>query len=158
VSKLLLLLVAGMVLVSSAAAAAQQDYPVSATIRGENIWLRAEPAEDTEVLAYLQRGDQIEVTGDPTAADGDVFSPVDVVGSGETGWVRELAVDPRSFTSVATLPSVDVTTPAPVETTPQGEQPKRTRNRAAPSAPDAAAADRPARKNRARTTTPRTRQ
>jgi hypothetical protein len=54
---------------------AQRDFPATATIRGENIWLRVDPAEDTDVLAYLQRGDQIRVTGDAVPAGGDAFYP-----------------------------------------------------------------------------------
>jgi hypothetical protein len=90
---------------------AQRDYPASATIRGENIWLRVDPAEDTEILAYLQRGDPIRVTGDAVPGDGDAFYPIEVVETGETGWVRDLAVDPRSFTSVEPLPEVVIDEP-----------------------------------------------
>jgi hypothetical protein len=93
-------------------AVAQRDFPANATIRGENIWLRVDPAEDTEVIAYLQRGDRIRVTGDTTAADGDAFYPVKVIETGETGWVRELAVDPRSLAPVATLPEVVIDEPS----------------------------------------------
>jgi hypothetical protein len=92
---------------------AQRQYPATATIRGENIWLRVDPAEDTGIVAYLQRGDQIRVTADAIAADGDAFYPVEVVETEVSGWVRDLAVDPRSFTSVETLPEVDVNEPAP---------------------------------------------
>ena len=88
--------------------AAQREYPATATIRGENIWLRVDPAEDTEIVAYLQRGDQIRVTADSTAADGDEFYPVEVVETGESGWVRDLAVDPRSLAPIETLPEVEV--------------------------------------------------
>ena len=84
---------------------------------GENIWLRVDPAEDTEVLAYLQRGDQIQVTDDVTAADGDDFYPIEVVETGEIGWVRDLAVNSRTFTPVETLPEVDVEAPPSEATT-----------------------------------------
>jgi hypothetical protein len=99
-------------------------------IRGENIWLRVDPAEDTEVLAYLQRGDPIRVTGDAVAADGDAFYPIEVVETGETGWVRDLAVDPRSFTSVATLPEVVVDERPAVEVTAEPERGSNRQGRA----------------------------
>jgi hypothetical protein len=102
---------------------AQRDYPATATIRGENIWLRVDAAEDTEVLAYLQRGDPIRVTGDAVPADGDAFFPIEVVETGETGWVRDLAVDPRSFTAVADLPEVVVDEPPTEETTGRNARP-----------------------------------
>lgn len=101
--------------VSGSPLLAQRDYPATATIRGENIWLRVDPAEDTEVLAYLQRGDPIRVTGDAVPADGDAFYPIEVVETSETGWVRDLAVDPRSFTPVETLPEVVIDEPPPEE-------------------------------------------
>jgi hypothetical protein len=101
--------------VSGSPLLAQRDYPATATIRGENIWLRVDPAEDTEVLAYLQRGDPIRVTGDAVPADGDAFYPIEVVETNETGWVRDLAVDPRSFTPVETLPEVVIDEPPPEE-------------------------------------------
>ena len=59
------------VVVSSSLTAAQHEFPATATIRGENIWLRVDPAEDTEIVGYLQRGDQIRVTAEATAADGE---------------------------------------------------------------------------------------
>src|SRR5215204_570032 len=102
----ILILATVLFVLSGSPLRAQLDYPASATIRGENIWLRVDPAEDTEVLAYLQRGDPIRVTGDAVPADGDAFFPIDVVETGETGWVRDLAVDPRSFISVESLPEV----------------------------------------------------
>jgi hypothetical protein len=105
---------------------AQRDFPATATIRGENIWLRVDPAEDTDVLAYLQRGDQIRVTGDAVPAGGDAFYPIDVVETGQTGWVLELAVDPRSLTAIAELPEVVVDEPPAVEVT---AEPERRNNR-----------------------------
>ena len=76
---------------------AQRRFPVAATIRGENIWLRADPAETTEVAAYLQRGDAVTITGPEETAGGETFVPVEVVATGDAGWVRELAIDPRSL-------------------------------------------------------------
>jgi hypothetical protein len=116
--------------VSGSPLLAQRDYPATATIRGENIWLRVDPAEDTEVLAYLQRGDPIRVTGDAVPADGDAFYPIEVVETGETGWVRDLAVDPRSFTPVETLPEVVIDEPPAVEVTAEPEQRNNRQGRA----------------------------
>jgi hypothetical protein len=122
----ILILAAALFVLSGSPLLAQRDFPATATIRGENIWLRVDPAEDTEVLAYLQRGDPIRVTDDVVPADGDAFYPIEVVETGETGWVRDLAVDPRSFTSVETLPEVVIDEPPVVEVTPE---PKRRNNR-----------------------------
>ena len=127
----ILILATALFVLSGSPLLAQRDYPATATIRGENIWLRVDPAEDTDVLTYLQRGDPIRVTGDAVPADGDAFYPIEVVETGETGWVRDLAVDPRSFTSVETLPEVVIDEPPPevvvdeppaVEVTPEPEQ------------------------------------
>lgn len=136
-------------------AGAQQIFPAAAVIRGENIWLRAEPAEETEVIAYLQRGDEVLVTDEATAAGGDMFYPIEVDATGETGWVRALAIDPRTFPPRVQPPAVDVTAPASVATGTQQEQPRRNRNRAARSETDSAAGERPARRNTARERTPR---
>ena len=70
--------------------------PASAVIRGENIWLRVEPAAETVIVSYLQRGDEVTLTGEAVTADGMAFVPVETA-SGETGWVRDLAIDPRSL-------------------------------------------------------------
>jgi hypothetical protein len=70
--------------------------PASAVIRGENIWLRVEPAAETLIVSYLQRGDEVTLTGEAVTADGIAFVPVETA-SGETGWVRDLAIDPRSL-------------------------------------------------------------
>jgi hypothetical protein len=118
----ILILATDLFVLSGSPLLAQRDYPATATIRGENIWLRIDPAEDTEVLTYLQRGDPIRVTGDAVPADGDAFYPIEVVETGETGWVRDLAVDPQSFTSVETLPEVVIDEPPVVEVTPEPEQ------------------------------------
>ncbi len=107
--------------------AAQQGFPVAATIRGENIWLRVEPAEDTEVLGYLQRGDQVRVTGEAMPADGDAFYPVEVVATGETGWVRDLAIDPRSWSPEPEEVAVDEPEPAGDEASAEDEEPRRNR-------------------------------
>jgi hypothetical protein len=67
--------------------------------------LRAEPAEETAILAYLQRGDAVTITGPPEATRGERFVPVEDDATGETGWVRELAIDPRSLVLRATTPA-----------------------------------------------------
>ena len=70
--------------------------PASAVIRGENIWFRVEPAAETVIVRYLQRGDEVTLTGEAVTADDIDFVPVETA-SGETGWVRDLAIDPRSL-------------------------------------------------------------
>ena len=70
--------------------------PASAVIRGENIWMRVEPAAETLIVSYLQRGDEVTLTGAAVTVDGMAFVPVETA-SGETGWVRDLAIDPRSL-------------------------------------------------------------
>lgn len=107
---------------------AQRQYPATATIRGENIWLRDTPAENATRLAYLQRGDQVRVMADATPADGDAFYPVEVVATGQAGWVRDLAIDPNSLTPVEDLPEVVVDEPTAV-VTPAEETPERRRER-----------------------------
>jgi hypothetical protein len=122
----ILILATALFVLSGSPLLAQRDYPATATIRGENIWLRVDPAEDTEVLTYLQRGDPIRVTADAVPGDGDAFYPIEVVETGETGWVRDLAVDPRSFTPVETLPEVVIDEPPPevvVDEPPPEEEP-----------------------------------
>jgi hypothetical protein len=118
----ILVLATALFVLSGSPSLAQRDFPATAVIRGENIWLRVDPAEDTEVLTYLQRGDPIRVTGDAVAADGDAFYPVEVIATGETGWVRDLAVDPRSLTEIAELPEVVVDEPPAVDVTPETER------------------------------------
>jgi hypothetical protein len=122
----ILILVTALFVLTGSSLLAQRDFPATATIRGENIWLRVDPAEDTEIVAYLQRGDQIRVTGDAVPGDGDAFYPVEVVETGKAGWVRELAVDPRSLTAIAELPEVVVDEPPAVEVT---AEPERRNNR-----------------------------
>jgi hypothetical protein len=102
-------------------------FPASAVIRGENVWLRAAPALQTDVLTLLQRGNAITITGAPTLADGDEFYPVQVTATGQSGWVRVLFIDPRSVVAIAappvapTAPPVAPTAVPPV-TTPEPAQ------------------------------------
>ena len=81
-------------------------FPADAIIRGENIRLRIEPAAESVDVAVLQRGDAIVVSAESTVADGDEFFPVEVVLTGATGWVRALAVDPRSISATVVAPVV----------------------------------------------------
>jgi hypothetical protein len=119
-----LILVGLLFSVHSSPATAQQEFPASAVTRGENIRLRIEPAEDTEVLAYLQRGDRIRIMGETTFVDGNGFYPIEVVETGETGWIRDLAVDPRSLVALEALPVVEVEE-APSETAARADNSER---------------------------------
>lgn len=78
-------------------------FPASAIIRGENIWVRADPAADTDILTYLNRGDAITITDESIIADGEEYFPVEVDATGDSGWVRDLFIDPGSIVSVLTL-------------------------------------------------------
>jgi hypothetical protein len=84
----------------------EYDYPAAAEIRGENIWVRVDPAAETEIVRYLQRGDEVTLTGEAVAANGIEFVPVET-DAGETGWVRDLAIDPRSLVARDELASGD---------------------------------------------------
>jgi hypothetical protein len=93
-------------------------FPASAVIRGENVWLRASPALQTDVVTLLQRGNAITITGAPTLADGDEFYPVQDTATGQSGWVRVLFIDPRSIVAISAPPAAPtavppVTTPEP---------------------------------------------
>jgi hypothetical protein len=116
----------------------QQQFPGTATIRGENVWLRTDPARETEILAYLQRGESIRVTGDAVPADGDAFYPVEVISTGQTGWVRVLFVNPRSFASIDVGPTASVETPAADVKATKEEPPRQRKNRTERPARDAA--------------------
>src|SRR5690554_2759374 len=85
------------------ASAQEVTFPASAVIRGENVRLRAEPSFDAEELEILQRGDAVTITGEPVAAEGDEFYPVDFAKSGESGWVRTVFINPDSLIVVQVL-------------------------------------------------------
>lgn len=81
-------------------------------IRGENVWLRSDPADDAEVLGYHQRGESIAITGPAENVNGetktltvesltssrDWYVPVEISETGEAGWIAELFIDPRGVT------------------------------------------------------------
>lgn len=121
-----LLLATSLALFSSVSRAAQTSttivFPASAVIRGENVWLRAAPALQSDVITLLQRGNAITITGAPTLADGDEFYPVLDTATGQSGWVRALFIDPRSLVAIAAPPAAPtavppVTTPEPTQDT-----------------------------------------
>ncbi len=115
---------------------AQTGFPASAVIRGENIWLRADPAAATDVLTIMQRGDAITITGEVTAADALQFYPIELNATGDVGWVRALFVDPGSIVPIAALPAEE-------------EPPaRRNRDRAAEEPPEAEPAPEEERANR----------
>lgn len=132
-----------------AAPAPPRTANATASVRGENVRLRAMPVADTGTLLVLQRGDVVTITGAAVLPDGsseivtidslvspdlDVFVPVEGP-DGTSGWLIELFVDPAGFiagpTSVGNNGgSADQAAPAP-ETEParQGEAEDRPRRR-----------------------------
>ncbi|MDQ3227827.1 MAG: SH3 domain-containing protein [Chloroflexota bacterium] len=112
------LLAAGISWPSAAQQISVDVFPTSAIIRGENVWLRFDPSATTDIVTYLDRGDAITLTGESVAADGDVFYPVEVVDTGETGWIRDLFIDPGSIDQ-----GVDAAAAAPNDT--QAATPRR---------------------------------
>jgi hypothetical protein len=109
-------------------------FPASAVIRGENVWLRAAPALQTDVITLLQRGNAITITGAPTLADGDEFYPVQDVATGQSGWVRALFIDPRSIVAIAAPPAAPtavppVTTPEPTPADDGGNNGNKNKNK-----------------------------
>ena len=50
-------------------------------LRGENIRLREEPADDAAELAVLQGGAEVDITGEPVLVEGHAWWPVTVVDS-----------------------------------------------------------------------------
>src|SRR4051812_26261846 len=109
-------------------------FPSSAVIRGENVWLRAAPALQADVITLLQRGNAITITGAPTLADGDEFYPVQDVATGQSGWVRVLFIDPRSIVAIAAPPAAPtavppVTTPEPTPADDGGNKGNNNKNK-----------------------------
>ena len=61
------------------------------TVRGDNIRLRATPSDFGNVVAILPRGEAIVLTGAAEDA-GSVWWPVEVVATGDRGWLKWIAV------------------------------------------------------------------
>lgn len=134
--------------------AAQQNggprFPAAAVIRGENIRLRLDPSEASEDVLILQRGDEVTITAEPVAAEGLEFYPVEVLATGDAGWVRTLFINPNSIaplieTEPAPAPEPDPeVAPVPVEE--ESERPRRNRQNQeeAPPAEEPAAEEAPA--------------
>ncbi|MBA2278041.1 MAG: SH3 domain-containing protein, partial [Chloroflexia bacterium] len=49
--------------------------------------LRAEPTTDGDIVATLDRGDRLVITGEPVPGDGYRWYPVEVDATGETGFI-----------------------------------------------------------------------
>ncbi len=119
---------------SAARQADGRQFPAAAVIRGENIRLRLDPAEASEDVLILQRGEEVTITSEPVAADGLEFYPVEVLATGDSGWVRTLFIDPNSIaplvvTEIEPLPEPEPAqevVPVPVEE--ESERPRRDRN------------------------------
>lgn len=94
--------------------AAPSALPATAVIRGENIWLRADPAASSEVLSLMQRGESVVITGESLTVGDARFYPIEVSATGDSGWVQVLFVDPDSIVSLGGL--ADVAAPPDVET------------------------------------------
>lgn len=56
--------------------------------------LRDEPSTDGEIIVELDRDVVVEITGDWQEADGYVWYPVEVVDTGEEGWIVQDFLDP----------------------------------------------------------------
>ena len=89
-------------------------------LRGENIRLREEPADDAVELAVLQGGEEVDVTGEPVLVEGHAWWPVTVVDSEDEGWVR------WEFLEGATSAADPAPTEEPVDDEPlEEERPRR---------------------------------
>ena len=136
--------------------AAQDEFPANALIRGENIRVRAELPESDFETALQPRGDNRVLSGPTAVTPEGEFYPVQVPGSGTSGWILVLFIDPASITAgqvtevvvqptvaPAAEPNLEVVveqppdvvvdvppTAAPAEeVTPEAEAPRRNRNR-----------------------------
>lgn len=58
--------------------------------------LRAEPAASADLVAELEPGTQLAITGDPVEADGFRWYPVEVTGTGQAGYVVAQYLVPAS--------------------------------------------------------------
>lgn len=89
------------------------SFPAAAIIRGEFIRLRAEPAGQTQEVAILERGDEITITGEALSADGFIFYPIEVLQTGDVGWVRALFINPDSIVPLLETAPAPAPEPAP---------------------------------------------
>jgi hypothetical protein len=80
---------------------AQPQFPANAIIRGENVRVRAEPTENAINTAILQRGDAVILTGQVETHPDGAFYPVEVPGSGVSGWVLVLFISPDRIEPVS---------------------------------------------------------
>jgi len=119
-----------------------QAFPATAVIRGENIRLRVDPALETDDLSVMERGDEVTITGEAVAADGDLFYPVDLTATGESGWVRVLFIDPTSIVPLLVVDdpvAAKDAKPKKDKNANQDRTQKKTADAAAEPTPDAAA-------------------
>lgn len=64
--------------------------PVGTTLvvpDGDTVNLRTDPSTSGDMVAELEEGTEVEVTGEPQTGDGYIWYPVTVTDSGDEGWV-----------------------------------------------------------------------
>lgn len=78
------------------ATAVAQDFAEGDTvvIVEASVNLRAEPSATGEIVAELPNGTELEITGDAQEADGYVWYPAEVTGTGEAGFVAQDFIEP----------------------------------------------------------------
>ncbi|MFT4040298.1 MAG: hypothetical protein QM692_19115 [Thermomicrobiales bacterium] len=100
-------------------------------VRGDNVVLLEAPDEASDPVTLLLRGTPIQLTDPAVNAAGEEkpisgenlgvtrrwFVPVEVIQSGETGWLPEVFVDPRALT-VETAPAETPAAPPPATAAP----------------------------------------
>ena len=67
-------------------------YPVGTTLvvsRDATVNLRTSASTNADIRAELDEGTEVEVTGEPTSAGGYVWYPVQVVETGDEGWIAQ---------------------------------------------------------------------
>jgi hypothetical protein len=99
-----------------------------AFVRGTDVELHTYPSTDAGVVTTLQLGDAIRITGDAETEAGETkpvtvdtlgvtrvwFVPVEVVETGDAGWIAELYIDPhRLNASNPAAPPAPENTPTP---------------------------------------------
>jgi hypothetical protein len=109
-----------------------------AFVRGTDVALRSEPAANADLVTTLQLGDAIRITGDAETESGETkpvtvdtlgvtrvwFVPVEVVESGDAGWIAEVFIDPHRLneTDPAAQPAPENTPNATVVPVPTPTQ------------------------------------